>query len=364
MSDLIVKDFNFDLPEALIAQSPATNREQARLLFCHAGSFSHHIFADLPKLLPANTLLIANNTRVIPSRLIVTLKSGSEAELFLLESPKGQVARARALARPRKKLLRDQTATLTAVNMNLKITSAADSEEEVLVDFPCSEQEAQNIVQQQGLIPLPPYIKRDKDDLQQKEFDRERYQTIFHQHAGSSAAPTAGLHFSGSLIENLKSNGHSLSFVTLHVGLGTFAPIRSASPSEHQMHSEHYRIGQDTLAAISRQIATKSPIIFVGTTSLRAVESFMRKDIATPDMMGIADDWHSTNLFLYPRNREEKIRPKVGDGLITNFHLPQSTLYMLICALMGYEKTNGLYQEAIRNKYRFFSYGDASLLLW
>ncbi len=369
---LTLSDFAYELPAELIAQEPKAEREGSRLLSRGAqGGYQQTLFRALPDLLPADALVIVNNTRVIAARLYGSLASGGRVEVFLLSLPQGsEPAKLRCFAFPARKLhlgrevlfvngLVARVQERSPVALSDKISSPPVFE----FSFNCSGDELARWLELHGSIPLPPYIKRQTPPSVQESRDSQRYQTVYAALAGSVAAPTAGLHFTAELIARLKERGVSFAAITLHVGAGTFLPVKSETISQHCMHQESYLVPRETLAAIAEAKRCQRKIVLVGTTTLRGLESLFR--LAKGDesaLMGLADRWWSTDLFVYPQRRGERFRPWVGDALLTNFHQPGSTLFMLVCALLGFTEAQALYQFAVEEKFRFLSYGDASLL--
>lgn len=352
-------DFNFDLPSELIAQHPAPTRDGSRLLVAdrHTGTRSHQHFSDLPQFLRVGDVLVMNNSRVIPARLRGH-KIGGEAaaELLLVEPAEDQTWW--SLIRPGKRLppgtrialvdRHGQPTPLTAEVLEKNDAGHArvrfDGTEDLL-----------NALNSLGEMPLPPYIRREA--FGQSADDTERYQTVYADPAGSVAAPTAGLHFTEPLLDQIRSLGVETHTVTLHVGLGTFAPVKAKALDEHAMHTERYTLPTATAEAINRAKAEGRRVIAVGTTTVRVLESVAKQSLPLTTTSG------NTAIFIYPP------RPfAVVDALITNFHLPQSTLLMLVSAfaspgaLDGREWMLETYAEAVREKYRFFSYGDAMLI--
>jgi S-adenosylmethionine:tRNA ribosyltransferase-isomerase len=351
-------DFHFDLPPELIAQAPAAARDQSRLLVLErtSGRVAHREFRDVLEYLRPGDVLVLNNSRVIPARLRgANARTGGDFEMLLLEE--NAVNDWWAMVRPGKRawvgteiILRDARgqpgdvrATVVGTNeeghRRLRFTGTADISERL---------------DELGEVPLPPYIRR--DDV--SEADRERYQTVFARPPGSVAAPTAGLHFTGPLLDEIRARGVEICFVTLHVGPGTFAPVKSETIAGHTMHEERYEVTEETARAIRR--AKKSGrVIAVGTTTVRVLES-----VAEAHSGELVAGGGRTHIFIYPP-REFKI----VDALLTNFHLPCSTLLMLVSAFAAPGETRGrelvlsAYAEAVRERYRFFSYGDAMLLL-
>ena len=336
-------DYHFDLPSAQIAQSPAERRDASRLLVLppHAPPVDSH-FVDLPSKIPPGSVLIVNDTRVIPARILGQRPTGGAVELFFLEpsthpAPAGHQAW-RCLARARRPLRAGQV--VNTPGGDLQLLEGRDEDTTVVVAVPG---DALAFLDAHGRIPLPPYIERDASDD-----DRERYQTVFARHPGAVAAPTAGLHFTPTVLDALRARGCDIHPVTLHVGLGTFSPMRVDDLAEHRMHRERY----DVPAATAAAIASGRPVVAIGTTVVRALESAARGP------REVAAGPGSTDLFVHPA---AGFRFQVVDHLVTNFHLPESTLLMLVCAFAGYDHTLAAYRHAVAAGYRFFSYGDAML---
>lgn len=340
-----LSDFDFDLPDRLIATRPARPRTAARLLFAEGDAIGDRHVHDLPDILRPGDRLILNNTRVIPARLVGTRRRGTaeaRIEITLMEpAPAGW----RALAKPLRKL-----APGDAIHFSAELTGevVARSETDLTLAFNLSGPDFDAALEACGAPPLPPYIaaRRAPDDQ-----DRTDYQTVFARHAGAVAAPTASLHFDEALLARLADMGVEFTEVTLHVGAGTFLPVKVDDVSQHKMHAEWGEVTQAAADEISATRAAGGRIIAVGTTALRLVETAGRS--------GRAEPWRGpTDIFITPG-----FEFRIADGLMTNFHLPKSTLLMLVAALMGKERIDRIYAHAIRENYRFFSYGDASLLL-
>lgn len=330
MRPLLIDDFDFSYPEELVAQEPLLERDQARLLVA-GDSFQHRKVFDLPDLLEPGDLLVLNNTKVIPARIFAHRKSGGRVEIFLLE----QSGRYWSALINASKALRDGEVVNAPGDIELVVE---DSGYPGLVRFP-EGVDVHPYLLKHGLPPLPPYIKR---DVRQRDF--LQYQTIYAEIPGAVAAPTAGLHFTPRLLEKIDSREIGIEYVTLHVGLGTFQPVRAENIENHIMHAEHYTISP----AVWESVERAERVVAVGTTTLRALET-----AAITDRLS-----GKTDLFIYPG-----FDFRVVDKLMTNFHQPRTTLFMLVSAFTGVEKIKAAYKEAIGCKYRLFSYGDAMLLM-
>ena len=329
-------DYTFDLPPELIAQEPPPVRDASRLLHVASdGSVSDTHVPALVELLPADAVLVVNDTRVIPARVLGKKASGGNVELLFLEPEPSHGAGAwRCLARARRPLKAGQRVEVDGASLEL-LTSREGEEGSVVVRVPG---DALALLERIGHIPLPRYVHRPDTAA-----DRERYQTIFARVPGAVAAPTAGLHITPAIADQLVARGISITPVTLHVGYGTFEPIRVGDIREHHMHRERYTIPEET----ARLVASGRPIVALGTTALRALE-------ASRGQAGSG----TTDLFIYPGSGHEFL----VQHLITNFHLPESTLLMLVCAFAGTERVLAAYRHAVAQRYRFFSYGDAMLV--
>ena len=324
MHSMLKKDFWYDFPKELIAQEPASPRDSARLMVLSQkdDSIQHKIFRDLPDFLEPGDLLVVNNSKVLPARIVgIKQPTGAVCELLLLRQVKGD--QWECLAKPGKRMQ----------DGNKYVTFYYDTETlyEKLDEF--------------GKMPLPPYITKQLEDQSQ-------YQTVYAKELGSAAAPTAGLHFTPELMDTIRAKGVGIAEVTLHVGLGTFRPVQEDEITDHKMHSEWYSISEETAQRIRDTKAAGHRVIAVGTTSCRTLEAVAAKYGEIRACSG------NTSIFLYPGVKFNCI-----DGLVTNFHLPESTLIMLIAALYGYDKTMHAYKVAVEEKYRFFSFGDAMLIL-
>ena len=338
------QDFYFDLPQDLIAQTPIEQRDASRLLVLpkEEGAFSHRHFYDLTEYLREGDCLILNDSRVLPARLLGQRLPGGGACEVLLLIDRGEKAW-ECLVRPGKRLKKGARVSFgDGVLTGEVVDELPDGNRLVRFDYDGIFLE---VLDKLGKMPLPPYIKA---ELQ----DRERYQTVYSRVVGSAAAPTAGLHFTPELLDKVQAMGVNLGYVTLHVGLGTFRPVKEENILDHDMHSEYCVIPPETAELINRTKAKGGRVICVGTTSCRTVESWAGED----GHMEASAGW--TKIFIYPGYRF-----KVLDGLITNFHLPESTLLMLVSALAGRERVLEAYDEAVKERYRFFSFGDAMLII-
>ncbi|MBD3317703.1 MAG: tRNA preQ1(34) S-adenosylmethionine ribosyltransferase-isomerase QueA [Chitinivibrionales bacterium] len=341
--DLKTSDFHYDLPEELIAQQPLRNRDRSRLLVMNRGDggVEHRCFADLPDLLCPGDRLVFNDTRVLPARLFCRKASGAAIEFLFLEPERGK--RWRALAKPARRLRPGVEVTVEGnPSIGLRIEAASDDGTRVVAPI-ADKGRIEDILEQHGRIPLPPYIHREATNE-----DRDTYQTVYARTPGAVAAPTAGLHFTQPLLKRLQTKGVASSSVTLHVGVGTFRPVKEDDPRDHPIHEERYEVTEATAKEITQTRAAGGRIIAVGTTVVRTLEHCARRDGTIEPGKGV------TRLMILPGYRF-----KVIDGLITNFHLPGSTLLMLVSALAGREHVLNAYGEAIHARYRFYSYGDA-----
>jgi S-adenosylmethionine:tRNA ribosyltransferase-isomerase len=362
---LTLSDFDFSFPPALVAQTPRVERDQGKLLYRSArGEISHHMFRELPELLNPNTLLLINNTKVFPSRLYGQLPTGGASEIFLLAPTGTAPNRWYALGRPLRKLNPGARVIFTPDSYGIVIAKhqLSDDTSQIELDVYFPRDDIFEWLDIYGRLPLPPYIKRDLKNPTSND-DRQGYQTIHAEHLGSVAAPTAGLHFTANTFAKLRSSGVQVEPVTLHVGAGTFLPVKCEDLSKHVMHFETYSIPKNTLESIEIAHALGHPIIAVGTTTLRAIESFYKTAQTTGKTPAdLTDQLLTTNLFISPKHREDRYKPKVITGIMTNFHQPKSTLFMLVSALIGLDQAKALYSEAFLNHYMLFSYGDTSLL--
>lgn len=345
-----VDDFDYELPPGLVAQEPVEPRDAARMLrWCARRGVAHLHVRDLPGELRAGDLLVVNDTRVRPARLFARRASGGLVELVFLE-PRGDGAWS-ALARPARKLSVGERLEVEG-DGGLLLEGREDPGDGPPLWRVRGERPVEELLEEHGRMPLPPYVERAREGDPRDERDRERYQTIFARESGAVAAPTAGLHFTPELLGRLEAAGVHLARVTLHVGMGTFRPVTAEDTAQHVMHSERYVLSPGTVAAVEACRARGGRVVAVGTTCVRVLES-------CADQEGrLAPGSGSTDLFIVPGHRF-----RVVQGLLTNFHLPRSTLMMLISALAGRERVLELYREAVAREYRFFSYGDATLLL-
>lgn len=335
-------DFYYDLPQELIAQTPLERRDGSRLMTLdkRTGEVSHRHFYDLPSLLRPGDCLVLNDSRVLPARLIGHRPTGGACEVLLLVDKGDNVWE--CLVRPGRKLREGAEISFGNGELTARILSVEENGNRLVRFF--YEGIFLEVLERLGKMPLPPYIK---EELQ----DRERYQTVYSKELGSAAAPTAGLHFTKELLEQVTAIGVKVCYITLHVGLGTFRPVSEENLEEHDMHAEFCVIPQETADAVNRTRTEGGRVICVGTTSCRTLESWAGED----GTLKASSGW--TNIYIYPGYRF-----KVLDGLITNFHLPESTLIMLVSALAGREHVLAAYEEAVRERYRFFSFGDAMFL--
>ena len=342
-TNLKTSDFYFDLPEELIAQDPLEDRSSSRLLALNkfTGEVSHHVFRDICSFLKPGDCLVLNNTKVIPARLLgVKEDTGAAVEILLLKRHQEDVWE--ALVKPGKKLRPGARVTFGDGRLKAEILEVVEEGNRLVKFFYDGIWE--EVLDSLGEMPLPPYITH-------KLEDKNRYQTVYAKFEGSAAAPTAGLHFTRELLEKVEAMGVDIAYVTLHVGLGTFRPVKVDNVLEHHMHTEMYQVSAEAAEKINRAKANGNRVICVGTTSCRTVESAADENGMLTACSG------STDIFIYPGYKF-----KVLDALITNFHLPESTLVMLVSALAGKENVLSAYEEAIRERYRFFSFGDAMII--
>lgn len=337
-------DFYYELPKELIAQTPVEPRDSSRLLVLNRrdGSVEHRHFYDIIDYLHEGDLIVANDSRVLPARIFgVKDGTGARVEFLLLKQISGN--RWETLCKPGKKAREGASFTFGDGLLRAEVAEVRDDGNRV-VDFDCDENFFATL-DKIGQMPLPPYITA---ELQ----DKERYQTVYSHELGSAAAPTAGLHFTEELLERIRQKGVKIAYVTLHVGLGTFRPVKVDDVTRHKMHSEHYEIPAETARLINETKQNGGRVIAIGTTSCRTLESVATQYGAIKPCEGFTD------IFIYPGYQF-----KVLDGLVTNFHLPESTLIMLVSAFAGYDNVMNTYKLAVEERYRFFSFGDCMCIL-
>lgn len=342
METLKKSDFWYDLPEELIAQTPAEPRDSSRLLVHHRDTkeIEHRIFRDITDYLKAGDVLVVNRTRVLPARIYARTVNGGAVEVLLLK--RLALDEWEVLVRPGRKC-RPGTHLVVSEELALDVLSVTESGERI-VKF-VYDGTFEDILSRVGSMPLPPYIH-------EKLSDPERYQTVYSRENGSAAAPTAGLHFTPGLLEKIRGKGVEIAEVLLHVGLGTFRPVKEENVLDHKMHSEYYEVSEEAADIVNRAKREGRRVICVGTTSVRTVETVADKDGFLHACKG------NTEIFIYP-----PYRFKCVDALITNFHLPESTLLMLVSALCSREEVLHVYDVAVKERYRFFSFGDAMLIV-
>ncbi len=344
MTELKKSDFYFDLPQELIAQDPLEDRSASRLLVLDrkTGAVEHHTFREITNYVRSGDCLVLNNTKVIPARLMgVKEDTGAAIEVLLLKRRDNDVWE--TLVKPGKKARSGAKIVFGDGCLRAEVLDVVEEGNRLLrFDY---EGIFEEVLDRLGEMPLPPYITH-------KLQDKNRYQTVYAKYEGSAAAPTAGLHFTEELLAQIEEMGVNIAYVTLHVGLGTFRPVKADNLSEHHMHSEHYEVTPETAELINRTKESGGRVICVGTTSCRTVES------AAEESGRVQPGCGDTEIFIYPGYRF-----KVLDCLITNFHLPESTLVMLVSALAGRENVLAAYREAVEERYRFFSFGDAMLVI-
>ena len=336
-------DFYFELPEELIAQDPLADRSDSRLLLLdkESGRTEHHIFREIVDYLRPGDCLVLNNTKVLPARLMgIKEETGASIEVLLLKRKENDIWE--TLVKPGKKAKPGTKLVFGDGSLRAEVLEVVE-EGNRLIRF-SYDGIFEEVLDRLGEMPLPPYITH-------KLQDKNRYQTVYAKYDGSAAAPTAGLHFTEELLGQIEDKGVEIAYVTLHVGLGTFRPVKADNILEHHMHSEYYQVTEEAAQKINRAKEEGHRVICVGTTSCRTVESAAKADGTLEECCG------NTEIFIYPGYRF-----KVWDCLITNFHLPESTLVMLVSALAGRENVLSAYEEAVREKYRFFSFGDAMFL--
>lgn len=346
LQDMKKSDFYYDLPEELIAQTPIEPRNASRLLKVDrsTGEITHSHFYNLCGFLKKGDLLVLNDSRVLPARIYgEKADNGSFIEFLLVDQREN--LEWEILCRPGKKAKVGTKFTFGGI-LTAEITEVLEDGNRIARFEVKDGYNIYTALDEIGQMPLPPYITK-------KLEDKERYQTVYSNELGSSAAPTAGLHFTKEMLADLQSRGINLAFVTLHVGLGTFRPVKEERVLDHKMHTEHYELSEETARLINRTKAEGGRVIAVGTTSCRTLES-----VAAENGGNIVPSEGDTGIFIYPG-----FEFKVLDGLITNFHLPESTLIMLVSAFLGYDKTMNAYKTAVEEKYRFFSFGDSMMIV-
>ena len=347
---MLVSDFDYELPEELIAQLPADKRENSKMMVLERSShkIQHKHFYDIVDLIDENSILVLNNTKVMPARLYgMKEETGAKIEVFLLKQLEGKTWE--TLIKPSKRV---KEGTIIKISDELSAKAIEKTEEDGgwIVEM-IYEGNILEVLHRNGNIPLPPYIERKLANEDIKKLDFERYQTVYAKDEGSVAAPTAGLHFTKEILQKLQDKGVEIAYVTLNVGLGTFRPVKCENILEHKMHSETFEISEETARKINEAKAKGKKLVAVGTTTVRTLETTYQK-------YGCIKACHDhSELFIYP-----PYEFKVIDELITNFHLPKSTLLMLVSALAGKDFIFEAYKEAIKNKYRFFSYGDCMFI--
>ena len=346
---MLVSEFDYELPEELIAQTPAQKREMSKMLVLGKnGNIEHKHFFDIVDYLGDNDVLILNNTKVIPARLYGHKEeTGAKIEIFLLKQKENK--QWEVLIKPSKRV-KEGTAVNVSDELSATVLKPLEDDGKWLVQLHY-EGDIYGVLSQVGNVPLPPYIERKMTTEELKKLDYDRYQTVYAKHEGSVAAPTAGLHFTTEIMNKLKAKGVQIGFVNLTVGLGTFRPVKCENVLDHKMDSEEYHIPKETAELINNAKAQGKKIVAVGTTTVRTLES------AWKEFGEIKECTSSSTLFIYPPYKFGVI-----DKLITNFHLPKSTLLMLVSALAGKENIMNAYKEAIANRYRFYSYGDCMFI--
>jgi len=340
-----IEEFDYPLPPSLIAQYPSPQRGESSLMILHqrGGVIEHRAFRDLSDYLNPGDLLVMNDTRVLPARLIGKKETGGKVEMLLIPPTNGTMGEWEVLIKGSGKV-RAGTRIQLGQEVYGEVKEVKDGKGRIRFS---SQGEVMDLIRKVGRVPLPPYIKREDEPL-----DRDRYQTVFAAEEGSIAAPTAGLHFTHDLLQLLRDQGVSIAWITLHIGLGTFAPVKARNVDDHTMEAEWVEISEQAGQKIEQTRARGGKVIAVGTTTTRALESF------SDGNGGVKCGKGRTSLFIYP-----PYRFRVIDGLITNFHLPKSTLIMLVSAFAGKDLLAKAYQEAVDRKYRFYSYGDAMMIL-
>jgi len=342
-----LSDFDYNLDESLIAQLPSQKRENSRLMYLDIQNqkLEHKHFFDIVDLLDENDFLVLNDTKVFPARIFAKKITGANIEIFLLKEIKSKIWE--VLIKPAKRVKIGDTLKASE-KLSIKLLEKSDETCKVELIY---EGNIYEILDEIGQMPLPPYIERKLSSEDLKKLDYERYQTVFAKNAGSVAAPTAGLHFTNEILEKLQAKGVGIAYLTLNVGLGTFRPVKCENILEHKMHSEEFEISDETAERINQALKEGKNIVAVGTTSVRTLETAMAQ------FGEIKPCKSASELFIYPGYKF-----KIVNKILTNFHLPKSTLLMLVSAFAGKDFVFEAYQEAIKEKYRFFSYGDCMFL--
>lgn len=345
---ILISEYDYELPKELIAQLPSEKRENCRMMVLNknAETIEHKHFYDITDYFDENDVLVLNNTKVIPARLFGRKDSGANIEVFLLKQIGDKTWE--VLIKPSKRV-REESLIEISPDLYVKVLTR-QNEGKWLVELH-HDGDFYEILDKVGNIPLPPYIERTMTDEQIKSLDYERYQTVYAQREGSVAAPTAGLHFTNEILEKLKAKGVQICYVTLNVGIGTFRPVKVENILEHKMDSEEFEISKETAQIITEAKKQGKRITAVGTTTVRTLETCMKK---YGELIEVIDD---STLFIYP-----SFKFKAIDRLITNFHLPKSTLLMLVSALAGKDFIFKAYEEAMKEQYKFYSYGDCMLI--
>ena len=347
---MLLSEFDYNLPENLIAQLPADKRENSKMMLLdrNAKTINHKHFYDIVDLIDENSILVLNNTKVMPARLYgVKEETGAKIEVFLLKQLEGK--KWETLIKPSKRI-KEGTIIKISDELSAKALEKTEEDGSWIVEL-IYEGNILDVLHRNGNIPLPPYIERKLANEDIKKLDFERYQTVYAKDEGSVAAPTAGLHFTKEILQKLQEKGVEIAYVTLNVGLGTFRPVKCENILDHKMHSETFEISEETAKKINEAKAKGKKLVAVGTTTVRTLETAYQK-------YGCIKACHDhSELFIYP-----PYEFKVIDELITNFHLPKSTLLMLVSALAGKDFIFKAYKEAVKNNYRFFSYGDCMFI--
>lgn len=352
---LKLSDFDYKLPKELIAQYPAESRDSSRMLMLNrkTGEITHGRFSDFPDCVKKNDILALNNTKVMNVRLVGRRLTGGRAEIFLTEKIENRIFK--ALLKPSARIKERSEVVFDGSKMTARIIAKKEANNIVEFIYPGGNIDGE--LARIGNVPLPPYVKRNAEDV-----DKDRYQTVYAKEEGATAAPTAGLHFTREILDKVEGRGAKVMYVTLHVNYGTFAPVKTEDISKHKMHSEEFRLGKEEADSINKLKEAGGRVIAVGTTSLRVLETCAVPDARLPgypDTRSMVRPQNGkTELFIYPPHKF-----KVVDALLTNFHFPKSTLLMLVSAFAGRELILKTYEEAIRERYRFFSYGDCMLIL-